>query len=108
MRIMLRSQEPFAFAGLWDTWTPQQGETIHSCNIITTESNEVLKSIHDRMPVILPREQEELWLESKITDPNMTLPLLKPYPSHLMKMYPVSKMVNSPAHEAPDCIEPIK
>jgi putative SOS response-associated peptidase YedK len=108
VRIILRSKEPFGLAGLWDTWTSPAGETVHSCTIITTESNELLKHVHDRMPAILAREHEEVWLDPKITEPSITLPLLKPYPSHLMQVYEVSRIVNSPSHDAPDCIVPVK
>ena len=62
MRITMASGEPFAFAGLWDTWRDPQDETVTSCTIITTGANDLLRPIHDRMPVILQRDQEDLWL----------------------------------------------
>jgi len=104
VRILLQSKQPFGFAGLWDSWKSPEGEEIRSCTIITTESNELLRPIHDRMPVILPTEDEAVWLDPKITDPQMLQQLLKPYASDLMEFYPVSRMVNSPAHDTADCI----
>jgi putative SOS response-associated peptidase YedK len=106
IRIVLKKREPFGFAGLWETWIPPEGKEIKSCAIITTDANELLKDVHDRMPVILPRDKETLWL-----DPNAELShllrLLKPYDSAAMEYYPVSRAVNSPSHNAADCIVPI-
>lgn len=107
VRIVLKSHEPFGFAGLWEHWTAPTGEEVLSCTIITTEVNELLKDIHHRMPVILPREAEAVWLDPKIQDAETLLPLLKPYPSEGMEYYPVDRMVNSPANDTPACIVPI-
>ncbi len=76
--IVLKSREPFGFAGLWDNWTSPDGEEIKSCTIITTEANELLKPIHDRMPVILNRNEEAIWLDPAMQDPATLLPLLVP------------------------------
>ena len=103
--ITLKTREPFSFAGLWESWTAPDGEEIKSCTIITTEANELLKRIHDRMPVILTREAEAVWLDPAIQDPERLLPLLKPYSSEGMEVYPVSTKVNSPANDGPECIE---
>jgi putative SOS response-associated peptidase YedK len=105
--IRLKSKEPFGFAGLWEHWTSPDGEEVLSCTIITTEVNELLKEVHHRMPVILPREAEAVWLDPKIQDTDKLLPLLKPYPSDEMEFYPVDRIVNSPANDTPDCIVPI-
>ena len=107
VRIVLRNRQPFGFAGLWDTWANPDGEEIQSCTVITTEANELLKSVHNRMPVILPPEAEDIWLDPGITEPSRLLPLLKPYPSSEMQYYQVSRAVNSPAHDAEDCIVPV-
>ncbi len=107
VRIVLKTREPFAFAGLWETWKPAESDPILSCAIITTEANKLLKAVHNRMPVILPREAEATWLDPKITEPEPLLPLLKPYPADAMEYFPVSRAVNSPKHDAPDCIVPI-
>ena len=102
--IVLKNREPFGFAGLWDTWTSPEGQEIRSCTIVTTEGNELLKPIHDRMPVILTRDAEGHWLDPAIQEPATLLPLLKPYPADKMEAYPVSRLVNSPQNDTPDCI----
>ncbi len=106
VRIVLKNREPFGFAGLWEKWKSPEGDEIKTCTIITTEANELLQSVHDRMPVILPREKETLWLDpdAQLAD---LLKVLKPYRGAEMEYYPVSRAVNSPAHNAPDCIVPI-
>jgi len=106
MFIRLKSCEPFGFAGLWEHWNSPEGEEILTCTIITTEANELLKQVHERMPVILPREKEDEWLDPD-TEPSRLLELLKPYPSDLMEFYEISRLVNSPANDRPDCIVPI-
>ena len=105
-RIVLKNGEPFGFAGLWETWTSPEGEQMRTCTIITTEANDLLKPIHDRMPVILTREAEGLWLDPTIQEPAKLLPLLTPYPAKDMEAYPVSSRVNNPAHDGPECIVP--
>ena len=79
MRIVMASGEPFAFAGLWDAWRNPNGEVVRSCTIITTGANELLSPIHDRMPVILPRELESLWLDHDIQDYAALAGILTPY-----------------------------
>jgi len=105
MYIALKSREPFGFTGLWEVWTSPEGKEVKSCTIITCEANEILKPIHDRMPVILTREAEAVWLDPTIQDAERLLPLLKPYPSEGMEAYPVSTKVNSPANEGAGCVE---
>ncbi len=106
--ITLKTRELFGFAGLWESWDAPEGEEIRTCTIITTEANELLKPIHDRMPVILSRESEAIWLDPTIEDPEMLLPLLMPYPAEEMDVFPVSTKVNSPANDSTDCIEPLR
>ncbi|MEW6210729.1 MAG: SOS response-associated peptidase [Acidobacteriota bacterium] len=103
--IRLKSGRPFGFAGLYETWKSPEGEDVTTCAIITTQANDIMKPIHDRMPVILPRSSEDMWLDAK-TGSDVALELLKPYPSEEMETWPVSKMVNSPANNSPDCIKP--
>ncbi len=105
--IALKSQEPFGFAGLWETWKSSTGEVMHSCTIITTTPNALMESIHNRMPVILPRAAEEAWLDRTVEDPQSLLRLLAPYPAEEMVAYPVSQLVNSPRNDTPACIEPV-
>ena len=102
MRIVLRSKEPFAFAGLWDIWVNPEGEEIESFTIITTEANQLLQDIHNRMPVILREEQEETWLSPEV-DAQELLSILKPFPGE-MEAYSVSTLVNSPSNDDPRCI----
>jgi putative SOS response-associated peptidase YedK len=99
----LKSGEPFAFAGLWDLWN-KDGQILKTFTIITTTPNELMKPIHNRMPVILKEADEGKWLDPEIEDPKNVLPLLKPYPSDEMECIKVSSLVNSPKNDVPDCI----
>jgi len=103
--IALKTREPFSFAGLWESWTSPEGNEVKTCTIITTEANDLLKPIHDRMPVILAKDAEKVWLDPTIQEPARLLPLLTPYLAKDMEVYPVSTKVNSPAHDGPECIE---
>lgn len=104
--ITLTSKEVFAFAGLWDTWMDLKTKTaMMSCTIITTTPNRLLASIHDRMPVILPRESEATWLSDGLS-PEQACALLKPYPATQMKASPVSTLVNSPSNDTPEVLRP--
>lgn len=105
MRIVLKSREPFAFAGLWDSWKNPDGETIRSCTIITTIPNALIEPIHDRMPVILPREAEARWLEDG-TSSDALQKLLIPYSAYDMEAYPVPDIVNKATNDVPECIQP--
>jgi putative SOS response-associated peptidase YedK len=106
--ITLKAREPFSFAGLWESWTSPDGEEVRTCTIITTEANDLLKPIHDRMPVILTREAERVWLDPSMQEPERLLPLLKSYPAEDMEYYAVSRLVNSPHNDAPDCVAPYR
>ena len=99
-RIFVKSNTLFAMAGLWERWKSPEGEMVESFNIITTEANEFMKPIHNRMPVILKRADEKTWLESR--DSAEILSLLRPYAAGDMDAYPVSKLVNSPRNEGPE------
>ncbi len=105
MRIVMRSGEPFAFAGLWETWRDPEGTVIPSCTIITTTPNELLKPIHNRMPVILPRDIEDFWLDESVDDPAALTSVLTPYPDDEMEVYEVSSLVNSVANKGPEVID---
>jgi len=106
--IQMKNRRLFAFAGLWETWTSDEGERIDSCTIITVPPNELLKTIHDRMPAILLEEDQRRWLEPGEKMPEEVEKLLKPYPAAEMQAYPVSRHVNSPASDSADCIEPVE
>jgi len=105
--IHKKDDGPFAFAGIWEVWRPSGGEKVASCAIVTTEPNELLRPIHDRMPVILPRESWETWLRPGTTPSRELLPLLRPLPPDALEVYEVSSFVNAPANEGPECIVPI-
>lgn len=105
-RIYLKNSRLFAFAGLWDRWRAPGGNEISSFTIITSGANQFMQPIHDRMPVILRREDERLWLGSDNADE--LLELLRPYPNEEMEAYPVSKLINSAANDFPEVIVPVK
>ena len=100
----MRSGEPFAFAGLWSVWKDPEGNRIPSCTIITTAANDLLRPIHDRMPVILPRNLDEFWLDTSVEDPNALRSVLTPHFSNAMDAYEVSPLVNSAANDGPEVI----
>ena len=104
MRVILKTGEPFGLAGLWETWKSPEGKTIESCTIITTTPNELMARIHNRMPVILPREAETPWLDPENTDAGVLRELLVPYPASEMDAYEVSTLVNSPKYDSPDLL----
>ena len=104
MRIILSSGEPFAFAGLWETWRSPSNAVVHSCCIITTTPNAVMEPVHSRMPVILPREAEDLWLAPGQVQASALKGLLVPYPAAGMEAYEVSALVNSPNNDTLDVI----
>jgi putative SOS response-associated peptidase YedK len=106
MYIFLKDQKPFVFAGLWDTWTAPDGKKVATCTIITTEPNTFMERIHNRMPVILPKHHIDTWLDRSIDNEQEVLPLLKPYPEKEMDAYEVSRFVNSPKNNSPECIKP--
>lgn len=103
-RIMMKSGEPFAMAGLWETWRDIQGNVVPSCTIITTAANDYLAPIHNRMPVILPQEAEELWLDSRVENPISLIDILTPYSDKAIDAYEVSTMVNNARNDSPEVI----
>lgn len=105
--IRMRDGQPFAFAGLWSRWQGREGEQIDSYTILTTEPNDLVRPIHDRMPVILARRDYEVWLDPKIQDAEKLRPLLRPSPSDDLIADPVDTLVNSPASDDPRCIKPL-
>jgi putative SOS response-associated peptidase YedK len=103
MRIMMKSGEPFAFAGLWSNWKNPDGEWVRTFTIITGKPNDVVAPIHNRMPAILRPEDEATWLDNGAGE-TIWLNMLQPYPSELMMAYPVSSRVNVPANDDPSLI----
>ncbi|MCY8917384.1 SOS response-associated peptidase [Bacillus atrophaeus] len=105
MRIKLKSTNLFAFAGLYEKWNSPQGNPIYSCTIITTKPNELMEDIHDRMPVILPHDNQTAWLNPQNTDAAYLQSLLLPYDADDMEAYQVSSLVNSPKNNSPELLE---
>jgi putative SOS response-associated peptidase YedK len=104
MYITLKNGDPFAFAGLWDQWKSPDGEQVRSCTIITTEPNEVLAPIHNRMPAILLPGAYEDWLNPDMRDEQALSHWLAPYPAEEMAARAVSRQVNDPKREGPELI----
>ena len=90
--FFLKSGQPFGFAGLYDTWLAPDKKPVDTCTIITTQANELVSPIHDRMPVIVTKEQEKIWLDNRITDPSRLLEILKPSPAQQMACKPVNSL----------------
>ncbi|MFX3617135.1 MAG: SOS response-associated peptidase [Sporolactobacillus sp.] len=106
-RFRLKSGELFAMAGLWERWQSPQGKQLFSCTIITTEANERMAPIHERMPVILRKEDEPLWLNPDLHAPVDLNRLLKPYDAELMEAYPVDQAVNQVKNNYPELLKRI-
>jgi putative SOS response-associated peptidase YedK len=107
--IIIPTDEPFAFAGLWETWTDKDDDSIYkSCTIITTAASKSIVELHNRMPVILNPEVYEKWLNAEIQKPKELESILKDGSINEMKYHPVSKLVNSVKNNDPNCIKPIE
>jgi len=105
-RFVMKGDELFAFAGLWEEFRPKDGPPLHTYTIVTTTPNEVVKEVHDRMPAILREEDEELWLDPSFENIARLERVLAPFPAELMEAYDVSTAVNSPRNDGPECAEP--
>lgn len=109
--IYLKSDAPFAFAGLWEIWTGPDGSELESCTIITTEPNELMADLHDRMPVILSPDDYAEWLgtgkDSTAKELEQIRHLIRPLDAKLMGAHPVSTRVNSPMQEGSSLIAPL-
>jgi putative SOS response-associated peptidase YedK len=104
--IRMKDGQPFAMAGLWETWAAPDGSAVETCTILTTTPNEVVAPVHDRMPVILERKDHDPWLsrDSLVRD---LLALLKPHPAPVMTVHPVGPHVNNPRNNGPECAAPL-
>lgn len=107
-RFLNKNGQPFGLAGLWDVWKSPEGNSLWTFAIITTEANDLLATIHDRMPVIIGPENYGKWLARDVTDPAALLPLLKPYPSEAMTSYEVSTYVSNSANKGPAGVAPLQ
>ena len=99
--------EVFALAGLWDQWASLDGKIIESCTILTTTPNSLVADLHDRMPVIVPPDKYELWLDPDVTDFKAICDILKPYDAKLMRLYPVSRKLNNSRIDDADSASPV-
>jgi putative SOS response-associated peptidase YedK len=104
--IRFKSHTLLGFAGLYSLWRSPEGEEICTCTIVTTDANDLLRPIHDRMPAIIPKDKEDLWLNPKIKEKEVLMPLLTPYLSEKMEFYEVSSIVNKPENDSPEIISP--
>lgn len=104
--IRMKNRQPFAIAGLWEQWTGSDGSAVESCALLTTEANEMVSALHDRMPVILTPDDYDLWLNPEIVDRERLTSILRPFPADEMEAFPVGLLVNDPKVDDPRCIEP--
>jgi putative SOS response-associated peptidase YedK len=102
--IRMRDGKPFAFVGLWERWQ-RDGEPVETCAILTTELNELVRPVHDRMPPILAPGDFAAWLDPR-TPPDQLHALLRPYPAEAMEAVPVGRYVGNPRNEGPQCLAP--
>ncbi|RKD22653.1 hypothetical protein BEP19_10365 [Ammoniphilus oxalaticus] len=108
IRFMLEDESIFSMAGLYDSWIcPKSGEKISTCTIITTSPNELVADVHDRMPVILRKEDEQKWINGHNTDTAQLLSLLVPFSEAEMKCHTVSPIVGNVRNDGPECIEKV-
>lgn len=107
--IHMKDRKPFAFAGLWDEWHSPDGGTLRTCTIITITPNELMSTLHNRMPVILDKKNYADWLDPapRAKRPDSLLHLIQPYPAEGMSAYPVSTMVNSPGNDRSELVVPV-
>lgn len=104
--IRRRDERVFAFAGLWDRWRGSDGAAIESFSILTTEPNELIRPFHNRMPVILGREDYDLWLDPDVQNVGRLQRLFRPFPLDELTVFPVGTRVNSPSNDDPSCVQP--
>jgi len=103
--IRTASGRSFAMAGIWDSWDSPAGTRLFTCSILTTEANSRLSSIHNRMPVILSREDEQKWLGTGSDELGFLESLMRPYEEEELDIYMVSDRVNSTKHDDPSCVK---
>jgi putative SOS response-associated peptidase YedK len=102
--IHFRDDTPFALAGLWESWRPDEGDALATFTIITTDASAATSHIHDRMPVILDPDDYPLWLDPEFEGRDTLQALLRPYAGDELQLDPVSTHVNSPRNDDPQCV----
>jgi putative SOS response-associated peptidase YedK len=106
--ITRRDGKPLALAGLWAVWRdPSAGQDVTTCTIITTTANATMRPLHERMPVILPEQHWDAWLDSSFQDTTALLAMLQPSPDDLLTTRPVSRLVNDVKNEGPQLLLPV-
>lgn len=105
--IHMKDRRVFAMAGLWDVWDGPDGSNVQTCTIITTEPNELMAPLHNRMPVILHTRDYAKWLDPSLRTPEGLLPLIKPYAADEMSAYQISNLVNKPENDTPELVVPV-
>jgi len=105
--IHFKDRELFGMAGLWEVWHDPDGGEIRTCTILTSDANDFMKPIHNRMPVILHKDDYPLWLSPSEEPISVLQGLMKPYEGDNLTAYPVSKMINRPGNDAPELIQPV-
>jgi len=101
----LKDKAPFGFAGVWDVWPGPEGK-VFTVTILTTAPNDLTRSVHDPMPVILQPEAEAVWLDPAVDNPDKLMPLVGPYPAEWMEMADANPAINQPSFEGPECLVP--
>jgi putative SOS response-associated peptidase YedK len=104
--VRLKAGGPMALAGLWENWMGPHGEEMETAVIVTTRANRLLAPIHPRMPVIVPPEAFDLWLDARV-EATTAAALIAPAPEDMLEMHEVSPAVNSAANDTPDLIAPM-
>jgi len=99
--------EVFALAGLWDQWKSLEGQIIESCTVLTTSANCLVAEMHDRMPVIVPPDKYDVWLDPDVNDFNVIRDILRPYDANVMRRYPVSRKLNSSKIDDAEAASPV-
>ena len=101
----LADDRPFAFAGIWEAWHPESGPPLLTCAILTTAANELVRPVHDRMPIILDPRHYDLWMDRAVQEPAELADVLRPIPADAMRVYAVSSWVNDARHDDARCLE---
>lgn len=104
--IHMKDRKPFAFAGLWDEWQSPAGAAVRTCTIITTAPNELMSTLHNRMPLILDEKNYADWIDPAPRTPDSLLQLIQPFPADKMSAYAVSTLVNSPGSDRAEMVVP--
>ena len=106
--IRRKDGAPFALAGLWERWHGEDGQALESCTIIVTDANDLVRGIHERMPVILEREDYAAWLDPDNGDTGALTALLKPTDPGPWTLHPVSRLVNSARNDTPELLRAVE